>query len=89
MRRIANGFFMLFLAVSALIATSGCAAHVGVYDPAYRDYHHWDAHEDVVYRNYWAENHRGEPYREYGKLNQKEQGDYWNWRHSHPDPDKH
>jgi len=28
---------------------------------------------------------RHEQYRKYDKLKEKEQRDYWNWRHSHPD----
>jgi hypothetical protein len=87
MKRISTGVFMLFLGLSVALAT-GCAARVGVYDPAYRDYHHWDAREDLAYHNYWMENHGREPYRDYGKLNENEQKDYWNWRHSHPD-EKH
>ena len=87
MKRILHGAVILFLGISVVLA--GCAARVGVYDPGYRDYHRWDAREDGYYHNYWNESHRGEPYREYGKLNQKEQGDYWNWRHTHSDQDGH
>ena len=36
-----------------------------------------------AYRHYIEERH--EQYRKYDKLKEKEQRDYWNWRHSHPD----
>ena len=87
-KRISNGVFILFLGLSAVLATSGCAARVGVYDAGHGDYHRWDANEDRAYHSYWAEAHPHDPYRDYGKLNQNEQKDYWNWRHSHPG-DKH
>jgi len=87
MKRISSGAFMLFMGLSVALA-SGCAARVDVYDSDHGDYHHWDAHEDRAYRDYWTQNHGRETYRDFGKLNANEQKDYWNWRHSHPD-DKH
>jgi hypothetical protein len=84
MKRISSGAFIFFLGLSVALA-SGCAARVGVYDSDHGDYHHWDAHEDRAYHNYWTESHGREPYRDFGKLNANEQKDYWNWRHSHPD----
>jgi hypothetical protein len=82
--RWAESFFFLFLGLSAFLA-SGCAARVRVYDTEHSDYHRWDAGEDRAYRAYWTENHGRDPYRDYAKLNDREQKDYWNWRHSHPD----
>ncbi len=87
MKRLSSGAFMLFMGISVALA-SGCAARVGVYDSDHGDYHHWDAHEDRAYRDYWTQNHGRETYRDFGNLNANEQKDYWNWRHSHPD-DKH
>ena len=87
-KRISNGVFMLVLGLSVALA-SGCAGRLRVYDTEHRDYHRWDANEDRAYHDYWMENHGHDPYRDYGKLNQNEQNDYWNWRHSHPDPGKH
>jgi hypothetical protein len=45
--------------------------------------YNWDEREDRAYRHYMEERH--EQYRKYDKLKEKEQRDYWNWRHSHPD----
>jgi hypothetical protein len=70
-------------AIAVPVATIGCAAHVRMYDVDHRDYHHWDHHEDIVYRQYLGERH--ENYRDFNKRSADEQKDYWNWRHSHPD----
>jgi hypothetical protein len=59
-----------------------CTAGVRVYDEPHRDYHHWNHDEDRVYRVYLSQNHRD--YREFNRLDKKEQEEYWNWRHSHP-----
>jgi len=68
---------------------TGCTARVGVsyrvYDPSYRDYHLWDDHETVYY-NRWAEDTHRE-HREYRQLNDREQAEYWDWRHQHSDKD--
>lgn len=75
----------LFLIAAIVVpaASIGCAAHVRYYDAEYRDYHHWDAHEDAAYRRYLNERH--EDYRDFNKRDAKDQSDYWKWRHSHPD----
>lgn len=65
------------------VASSGCAGRVRVYDEYHSDYHHWNHHEDLEYRNYW--NQRHEAYRDYDKLDKDDQKNYWNWRHDHPD----
>jgi len=59
--------------------------HVRVYDRDHKDYHNWDDREDHAYRSYLNEQHRD--YVEYKRLNRKEQREYWNWRHDHPDRD--
>lgn len=61
------------------------SAQVRVYDRDHRDYHNWDDREDHAYRRYLGERHR--EYVEYNHQNRKEQRNYWNWRHSHPDRD--
>jgi len=55
-------------------------------DADHRDEHHWDAHEDAAYRRYLQERHM--KYREFEKLNKKEQDQYWAWRHDHPDEER-
>jgi hypothetical protein len=73
------------LLIGALVGTVGCVAsgRVRVYDEPYHDYHRWDSREDRVYRDYLREQHRD--YREFRSLNKNEQGEYWTWRHAHPD----
>jgi hypothetical protein len=56
-----------------------------VFDRNHKDYHDWDDREDRDYRGYLESRHR--PYIEYRKQNNKEQKNYWNYRHSHPDKD--
>jgi hypothetical protein len=83
--------FMSWLFLTVAMATSSpiCAARpaqdvqVRVYDADHKDYHTWDDREDRAYRHYLEERH--EQYRKYEKLKEKEQRDYWKWRHSHPD----
>ena len=62
------------------------SVQVRVYDRNHRDYHNWDDREDHAYRGYLQERHK--TYREYDKQNNREQKNYWNWRHSHPDRDR-
>jgi hypothetical protein len=72
------------LLIGALVGSVGCVAsgRVRVYDEPYHDYHRWNGREDRVYRDYLREQHRD--YREFSSLNKNEQGEYWTWRHAHP-----
>jgi hypothetical protein len=56
-------------------------------DKAHKDFHEWNSGEDQAYRRYLQEHHK--KYHEFTKANKKEQNDYWNWRHSHPENDRH
>lgn len=56
---------------------------VRVYDRDHRDYHNWDDHERHAWGVYLTNNHRHD--HEYARSNRREQREYWNWRHSHPD----
>src|ERR1700722_130665 len=68
----------------ALIASPGPqAVQVRVYDTEHKDYHNWVDHENAAWGRFLAENHRKE--HEYAKAKEKEQHEYWNGRHSHPD----
>lgn len=61
---------------------------VRVYDKNHKDYHNWDDNENRAWGQFLAENHKSS--HEYKKANKKEQSQYWNWRHAHPDDhDKH
>ncbi len=56
-----------------------------VYDSTHKDYHNWDANENQAWNRYLSENHR-KPH-DFSKASKKEQTEYWNWRHTHPDND--
>ena len=58
-----------------------------VYDRAHKDYHNWNSDEDRRYREWYTSTHNGRDYRDYNKLNHKDQTAYWNWRHQHGDGD--
>ena len=60
--------------------------HIRVYDRDHKDYHDWDEREDRAYRHYLADRRRD--YIEFKRLNRREQREYWNWRHEHPDRDE-
>ena len=73
---------LLAAAIASPALTTGCAAHVRVYDPYYHDYHDWNG--EVVYYNQWeAETHR--EHREFHDRSAEEQHQYWEWRHHHED----
>jgi hypothetical protein len=77
----------LLLLVLALGGTgTACTASLRVYDEPHGDYHRWDRREERAYRVYLGEQHR--EYREFGRLERRDQDEYWGWRHSHPDADR-
>jgi hypothetical protein len=54
-----------------------------VYDRDHKDYHQWDDHEKDAWGRFLTEKHRKD--HEFTKASRKEQSEYWNWRHDHPD----
>jgi hypothetical protein len=77
-----------FVAPAVVVADAKAqeaSVQIRVYDRDHRDYHNWDDREDHAYRRYLVE-HRRE-YREYNSQKEKDQRNYWKWRHSHPDRD--
>jgi hypothetical protein len=76
---------ILAAAMATAVVGSGCTAGVRFYDADYHDYHRWDDREDRAYRRYLTE--RQEEYREFPRLNNDEQRNYWQWRHAHGDTD--
>ena len=80
--RVCLPLFLVAVFASTLFI-AGCAVHARVYDPYYHDYHRWDDHEQVYYRQWVVENHKSD--RDFRKLNRDEQKQYWDWRHSHED----
>lgn len=81
------GSLLLSAALCTSVITTGCAVHgegrIRVYDGEHRDWHNWDDREEHQYRIYIGESHQD--YREFNRLNDREKGEYWNWRHNHPD----
>jgi hypothetical protein len=77
--------FFLGFALLAPMANIGCSGEVRIRDEYHGDWHTWNNNEDRAYRRYLSEKH--EDYRDFNRLNHDEQGDYWNWRHSHSDND--
>lgn len=76
--------FVIIAALAAPVVTAGCAARVetgyGVYDPYYNGYRDWD-HDDVVYYQQWeTDTHRH--HEDFRKRDQKDQKEYWDWRHN-------
>ena len=71
--------------VVAVVTCGACTGTLGlrVYDQPHQDYHVWDNNENRAYQQYVTENHRQNV--KFAKLSTPEQGDYWNWRHEHPD----
>jgi hypothetical protein len=86
-RYIASLFLTAALAapVSLLAVPSPQEARVQVrvYDRDHKDYHNWDDNENHAWGQYLTENRKSS--HEYSKSNRKEQSQYWNWRHAHPD----
>jgi hypothetical protein len=69
--------------VTVMAAPAPQAVSIRVYDKNHKDYHNWDDRENHAWGLYLTENHRSQ--HDFKKANKKEQSDYWNWRHSHPD----
>jgi hypothetical protein len=71
--------------VAAVVTCGACQGTLGlrVYDQPHQDYHVWNANEDHAYQQYVVTNHRDNV--KFSKLSAPQQGDYWNWRHEHPD----
>jgi hypothetical protein len=65
--------------ILSCLATAGCTH--SYYDPYYHDYHHWNRGE-VVYYNQWTVQNHIDPHRKFKDLNQDQQKQYWDWRHS-------
>ena len=52
-----------------------------VYDSTRHQYHNWNRDEDDNYRRWYGQTYNGRDYRDYRKLNKKQQQAYWKWRH--------
>ena len=78
---------ILSLAIASAMATplviGGCAARVRYYDADYHDYHRWNHSEEVYYVQWERDTHRS--HRDFRGRDQREQQEYWDWRHHHED----
>ena len=85
------GSLILAAAITApmtMIAAPGPnddGVQVRVYDSQHKDYHNWDDHENASWGVYLTNNHK-KPH-EFRRASKREQSNYWNWRHEHPDHD--
>jgi hypothetical protein len=73
------------VAIMAAPAPNDDGVQVRVYDAHHKDYHNWDDHENRSWGVYLTNNHR-RPH-EYSHSRKREQNNYWDWRHAHPDND--
>ena len=70
------------MAPTALRAQDNKAART-YHDKDHNDDHQWNAHEDQAYRVYAKQNHQKQ--RDFTKLKENDQQNYWGWRHEHSD----
>lgn len=75
------------ISIMALPRPQDAGVQVRVYDKGHKDYHNWDNNENRAWGVYLSDNHKSS--HEYSKANKKEQSQYWNWRHDHPDDADH
>jgi hypothetical protein len=72
---------------SAVLGTACFHRPYRAYDSYYNDYHRWNDREADYYRQWCSEMHR-DPGRDFRKLSNDEQEEYWRWRHQHSN-DRH
>jgi hypothetical protein len=86
-RYVASLFLIAALAAPvsmlAVPAPQEGTVQVRVYDRNHKDYHNWDDRENQSWNRYNTDNHRKS--HEFKTANKREQGQYWNYRHSHTD----
>jgi hypothetical protein len=77
--------FVVPAAILAAPVPNDDGVQVRVYDAHHKDYHNWDDRENHAWGVYLTDNHRKA--HEFKDANRREQNNYWNWRHAHPDHD--
>ena len=76
----------LMAAVAAPNALKADDDHaVRYHDKEHHDDHEWNDREDRAYQRWLEEKHHVK--RDFARLKDKEQREYWKWRHEHPDKD--
>lgn len=53
------------------------------YDSAHRDRHEWNDNENAAWGRYREEHHVRQS--DFARASRRQQQQYWNWRHEHPD----
>ena len=85
--RFLSSWLLAGVLVCSVIGAA-CSRHDDrFYDSVHGDYHAWNRDEVTHYNQWAAENHR-DPHRDFGKLPPDEQKEYWDWRHTHGEPDR-
>jgi hypothetical protein len=82
-RYIASFFLTAAFVAPVAVVAAAAPQDDRYYDRNHKDYHKWDDREGDAWKRFIVENHRKD--HEFAKANKKEQQEYWNWRHSHPD----
>jgi hypothetical protein len=70
------------MAPKVLRAEGQMAVHT-YHDKQHNDDHEWNGQEDKAYGIYVKQNHHKAG--DFSKLNERDQQNYWNWRHEHSD----
>ncbi len=91
--RFTNRYINSLVLVAALAVPAAILANplpqasvqVRIYDRDHKDYHNWDDREEHSYRLYLTDHRR--PYVEFHSQRDRDQRNYWKWRHKHPDRD--
>ncbi|HLW98599.1 MAG TPA: hypothetical protein VKR82_08145 [Candidatus Acidoferrales bacterium] len=73
------------VAMMAAPAPQDAGVQIRIYDRNHKDYHNWDDRENHAWGIFLTDNHRKS--HEYSRASKREQSQYWNWRHQHPDRD--
>jgi hypothetical protein len=71
------------VSIMAVPVPQEASVQVRIYDKDHKDYHNWDDRENRAWGQYLTENHK-KPH-EFKKAKKREQSQYWNYRHAHPD----
>ena len=83
MRRYFSTLFLGAVLCFPVVMNQARAADQRYYDSAHHDYHTWNSDEDRAWKHWLEVNHH--EYHQWAKASKREQRDYWQWRHDHPD----
>lgn len=81
--------------LGAVLATAFCLPTISMaqddhheatktyYDGAHKDRHEWNSDEEARWGKYRDEHHIKQS--DFARASKRQQQEYWNWRHEHPD----